>query len=64
MEHGTIIVGAGLSGILMSKYLSENNIEHVVLEKRNVLGGIWAYSDNENITTACVFVSSSHTDNL
>ena len=51
MEHGTIIVGAGLSGILMSKYLSENNIEHVVLEKRNVLGGIWAYSDNENITT-------------
>ena len=51
MEHGTIIIGAGLSGILMSKYLSENNIEHIVLEKRNVLGGIWAYSDNENITT-------------
>ena len=51
MEHGTIIVGAGLSGILMSKYLSENNIEHIVLEKRNVLGGIWAYSDDENITT-------------
>ena len=51
MEHGTIIIGAGLSGILMSKYLSENNIEHIVLEKRNVLGGIWAYSDDENITT-------------
>ena len=40
MEHGTIIIGAGLSGILMSKYLSENNIEHIVLEKRNILGGI------------------------
>jgi dimethylaniline monooxygenase (N-oxide forming) len=51
MEYGTIIVGAGLSGILMSKYLTQNNIEHIVLEKRNVLGGIWAYSDNENITT-------------
>lgn len=51
MEHGTIIIGAGISGILISKYLSENNIEHIILEKRNVLGGIWAYSDNENITT-------------
>ena len=49
MEHGTIIIGAGLSGILMSKYLTQNNIEHAVLEKRNVLGGIWAYSDDENI---------------
>ena len=46
-----IIIGAGLSGIITSKYLTEKGLKHVILEKRETFGGIWKYSDDENITT-------------
>ena len=50
-EYDAIIIGAGVAGIITSKYLSEIGIKHVVLEKRECFGGIWAYSDDPNITT-------------
>lgn len=50
-EYDAIIIGAGVAGIITSKYLSLIGINHIILEKRSCFGGIWAYSDNPNITT-------------
>jgi hypothetical protein len=50
-EYDAIIIGAGVAGIITSKYLSGIGIKHIILEKRERFGGIWAYSDNPNITT-------------
>ena len=41
-EETVIIVGAGLAGISASYYLSKNNIQHLILEKSQVVGGIWS----------------------
>jgi len=41
-EETAIVVGAGLAGICVSYYLSANNIPHIVLEKKDELGGIWS----------------------
>jgi len=40
--HTVIIVGAGLTGIAASYYLAERGIEHIVLEKKDSVGGIWS----------------------
>ena len=41
ITHTVIIVGAGVSGIAVSFYLSKNNIEHIIIEKSWGIGGIW-----------------------
>ena len=50
-NYDAIIIGAGVSGIIMSKYLTGIGIKHIILEKRECFGGIWAYTDDPNITT-------------
>jgi len=47
-----VVSGAGISGVVVSKYLKENGITFLTLEKRDGIGGLWNYSDDENITTA------------
>ena len=42
IEKTVIIVGAGLAGIAASYYLAKNNIQHILLEKANEVGGIWS----------------------
>jgi putative flavoprotein involved in K+ transport len=37
----TAIVGAGQAGLAMSWYLSRAGREHVVLDRRELLGGSW-----------------------
>jgi len=37
-----IIIGAGVTGISASYYLSKNNIQHLILEKAIDVGGIWS----------------------
>jgi cation diffusion facilitator CzcD-associated flavoprotein CzcO len=37
-----IVIGAGVTGIGVSYYLSKANIPHLVLEKSQELGGIWS----------------------
>jgi len=37
-----VIIGAGLTGICASYYLSKNKIQHIVLEKNDDVGGIWS----------------------
>lgn len=46
-----VVSGAGISGVIVSKYLKENGITFLTLEKRDGIGGLWNYSDDENITT-------------
>ena len=46
-----VVSGAGISGVVISKYLKENGITFLTLEKRDGIGGLWYYSDDENITT-------------
>lgn len=42
LTEEVIIIGAGISGIGASHYLSKFNISHMVLEKRNDVGGMWS----------------------
>jgi len=37
--HDVIVIGAGISGVGASKVLSENNINHLILEGRDRFGG-------------------------
>jgi putative flavoprotein involved in K+ transport len=37
----TVVVGAGQAGLIMSRLLHQAGREHVVLERRNTLGGGW-----------------------
>ncbi|MEP7379621.1 MAG: NAD(P)-binding domain-containing protein, partial [Chloroflexota bacterium] len=37
----TVIVGAGQAGLTMSWWLQQAGVEHVLLERRNTLGGGW-----------------------
>ena len=46
-----VISGAGISGVILSKYLRENNISFLTLEKRDGIGGLWYYSDDPNVTS-------------
>jgi monooxygenase len=41
-EKTVIIVGAGLTGIASSYYLSRAGIDHLLIEKKDDLGGIWS----------------------
>ena len=46
-----VISGAGISGVILSKYLKENNFTFLTIERRDGIGGLWNYSDDPNITT-------------
>ncbi|MFF2345178.1 flavin-containing monooxygenase [Pseudarthrobacter sp. NPDC058119] len=37
----TVVVGAGQAGLATSYWLAQRGVEHVVLERRNALGGAW-----------------------
>ncbi|MEM7673505.1 MAG: NAD(P)-binding domain-containing protein [Verrucomicrobiota bacterium] len=46
-----VVSGAGVSGVIVSKYLKENDISFMTMEKRDGIGGLWYYSDDEDVTT-------------
>ena len=46
-----IVVGAGWSGLLSCKCMLEEGLSVVTLEKRPSIGGVWAYSDDPNVTS-------------
>lgn len=49
--HDVTVIGAGWSGLLACKYMLEEGLSVVALEKREDLGGIWLYSDDPNTST-------------
>lgn len=42
-----IILGAGWSGLLACKYCRAEGLETLVLESRDAIGGVWAYTDDQ-----------------
>ena len=62
-HHDVTVVGAGWSGLLACKYMLENGLTVVALEKRGDIGGIWLYSDDPSTvsvmkTTRCTSSST------
>ena len=52
-----VIIGAGASGIITAKWMKEAGYKVLVLERTNVIGGVW----QENvITTRHRYVHSLH----
>jgi len=46
------VVGAGASGLVVTKYLHQAGVQVACFDKRDRIGGIWAYSDDTAETTA------------
>ena len=50
-HHDVTVLGAGWSGLVACKYMMEEGLSVVALEKREDIGGVWLYSDDPNIIT-------------
>ena len=46
-----IVVGAGWSGLMACKYMLEEGLTVVALEKRSDVGGLWCFSEDPSIVT-------------
>ena len=49
--HDVTVLGAGWSGILATKYMKEEGLTVVALEKRDGIGGLWYYSNDQEEKT-------------
>jgi dimethylaniline monooxygenase (N-oxide forming) len=47
--YDVIVIGAGWSGLLACKYCVGEGLKTVVLESRDSIGGVWAYTDDQRI---------------
>lgn len=50
-QRDVVVIGAGWSGLAACKYMLEEGLSVVLLEKRNNIGGVWLYDDNPEIPT-------------
>ena len=50
-HHDVTVLGVGWSGLVTCKYMMEEGLSVVALEKREDIGGVWLYSDDPNIVT-------------
>ena len=50
-HHDVTVIGAGWSGLVACKYMKEEGLSVIALEKRDGIGGVWLYSDDPNTTT-------------
>ena len=50
-HHDVTVLGAGWSGLVACKYMMEEGLSVVALEKREDIGGVWLYSDDPKIVT-------------
>lgn len=44
--YDVIVIGAGWSGLQSAKYCLEENLRTLVIESRERVGGVWAYTDD------------------
>ena len=51
LHREVVVIGAGWSGLVACKYMLEEGLSVVALEKREDIGGVWFYSDDPNIPT-------------
>src|SRR2546429_8732896 len=45
--YDVIVIGAGWSGLMACKYCVAEGLRTVVLESRDRIGGVWAYTDDQ-----------------
>jgi len=45
--YDVIVIGAGWSGLMACKYCVAEGLRTVVLESRDTIGGVWAYTDDQ-----------------
>ena len=50
-HHDVTVLGTGWSGLVACKYMMEEGLSVVALEKREDIGGVWLYSDDPNTIT-------------
>jgi len=50
-DHDVIIIGAGWSGLIAAKYALEEGLRPLVLERREVLGGVWRFTADPSVAT-------------
>ena len=43
--YDVIVIGAGWSGLMATKYCLAEGLRTVALESRDSIGGVWAYTD-------------------
>eukprot|EP01031_Cornospumella_fuschlensis_P041702 gene41702-50897_t len=55
-----VVIGAGWCGIYALKYLAEEGIDCLGLDKREEVGGLWAHTDDQSVTSVpdCTYTSS------
>ena len=50
-HHDVTVIGVGWSGLVACKYMLEEDLSVVAIEKREGIGGVWRYSDDPSIPT-------------
>ena len=45
-DYDVVIIGAGWTGLLACKYCLAEDLKTLVLERRDTIGGVWAYTDD------------------
>lgn len=51
IDKDLAVIGSGWSGIYALKYATEYGLDAISIDKRENVGGLWAYSDDTKITT-------------
>ena len=46
VHRDVVVIGAGWSGLVACKYMLEEGLSVVALEKRDSIGGVWLYTDD------------------
>ncbi len=49
--HDVTVIGAGWSGLVACKYMKEEGLSVVCIERKGDIGGVWLYSDDSTIPT-------------
>ncbi len=50
-HHDVTVIGAGWSGLVACKYMKEEGLSVVCIERRDDIGGVWLYSDDTTLPT-------------
>ncbi len=54
IHRDVIVIGAGCSGLCACKYMLEEGLSIVALEKREDIGGVWLYTEDPPLSQPSV----------
>ncbi len=58
MKTDVVIIGAGNAGLQLANNVIKQGLSVIILESRDTVGGVFAFSDNPDIFTVNVIASS------